>query len=449
MVEEISDHRLQHFYQKKIAENPEDKKLLTSQLYCGSRVLKSLGHLPAVFVFANKEQARFWGMTTCKNAWSCPVCSAKQMSKYAADIAAAIDAINQPNHNQAAIMITFTIPHTRNMTCAETTEILFNTWKDLIQRGNKNVQCSYYLRTTGERKYSGTKGNNPFASFCETFNCKHRVRVGEFTWGEHGWHPHFHCLFWVDKNKIQETIKWQEILQERWYHLAKKNTLKTWNKMFPDNRENNLKRVHIMYQNLDKDSNGVYISTDKNGKVIIQKSSMYICGWGADKELTGNYRAKATHENHMTPHQILEKAYESQGDERDKWLNLYMEFARTVRIKRRNRIKWSCNSGIKQIIQQWKTTQGYREVLKKKAIQQAKNVGEWVPIGWLDEKSWLQICLLNRTTPIKAGLLEICKEGCYELIDDYLAPYNIRFRRIEEHPNIHIKEFLENLISIA
>lgn len=398
MNEEISNTKLLKIVRQKISKNPHDVVLMKSILYCGSQLIRPQGMKPAVYVLTNDADARIFGTTSCKNSWVCPVCSARTMSKYAAEIACAIDAL-KTWHNQVACMITFTVPHTSGMSCQETTEILFNAWKDFVIHGNKKSNVKYYANENAEDKFkhgkkkslktSDKKINDVFASFCEEFNCTHRVRVGEYTWGSHGWHPHFHCLFWVDTDKLQQVKKWQDRLNKRWYELAKRHTIRIWNKLYPDNRQNNVTRANIMYDKADKDnSHGIYISVDKQGKVIEQKSSQYICGWGADKELTGNYQKKASNPNHMTPTQLLEK-YQETHDE--KWLNIFMEMARTTRIKKRRRVMFSTQSGIKKIILKWKQTHTYLETLKKKVSEQAANRGVWKVVYWFNEQQWLHI----------------------------------------------------------
>lgn len=411
---EISNNRLLRLLRGKIAKNAGDIKTMKSTLYCGSQVTRQgVGTVPAVYVLANNVDAKFYGTTTCKNAWFCPSCSAKVMAKYAAEIACAIEAIHQYK-NQVACMITFTIPHTSGMKCEETADILFDTWKAFNVRGNHN------LKTKWNQK-------DPFASFCEEFNCKHRIKVGEFTWGDNGWHPHFHCLFFVDKAKLQKVIKWQELLNNRWYALARRQTIKKWNKLFPDQKDKNKIRADIMYDKMDKaGSKGCYISVDKDGKVIEQKSSRYICGWGADRELTGNYQNKATNEGHMSPQQILQKAEDTSGDEREKWLDLYMEYARATRNSKRRRISFG-QSGIKAMVAKWKLTNAYKEVVAKKNSDLVRNgVGFWKVVCWFTESQWLQICWLDRTIPIKQAILEAAlNEDAREIIKNTLEQYDI------------------------
>lgn len=421
MNEEVYDLRLQHKYQSALGKSPKHAALLKSQMYCGTRLIRSAGFESGAFVMANSQTAKFFGIASCKNAWSCPHCAPKAMAKYASEIAIALDALKV--RGQLAFMLTLTIPHTRGFTCEQTTEILYNSWKAFIVRGNHNTKTSYYLRRTGERKFSGTRGNDVFATFCEEFNCKHRVRVGEYTWGDAGWHPHFHCLFWVDKDKIDKVITWQSKFQERWLEIVRRETLKMLKrgKSVDEAARQNV-RVDIMYSRLNSGSKAAYISVDQNGKIIVQKSSMYICGWGADRELTGNYARKATNEGHFTPFQILEKATDDPNDE---WMKLYLEYAWATRVRRHARINFSTQSGIKKIIESWKKTHAYQETMKKKAATNP-NTG-LVVVCWFNELEWWKICLLNRQIPIKAQILEAAKmPNPLEKIKCLLMKYNIQ-----------------------
>lgn len=408
-MNEISDHALLNILKRKINKNSYDRKSMHAILHCGSRVLNAgNGYEPGVFVLANKETARFWGTLTCKNPWICPVCSARQMSKYASDVAVAIDALKA--QGQAAFMITFTVPHTSGMPCDETTEILFDTWNDFHVRGNKNLKTKW-------------QNADPFATFCETFNCIHRIRVGEFTWGEHGWHPHFHCLFFVDEKNLDLVKDWADILNERWLQIAKRKTIKVWTKRYHDKKKAT-KRAEIMFAKADKvGSKGAYISVDKKGKVIKQESSMYICGWGADKEVTGNYRQKATGDGHLTPYQILQNAQKAEDEEtEERWLNLYMEFARTIKLHNRRRISFG-NSGLRKIIDEYKLTNDYQETLKKKFTQQAENLGKWRIVCWFSESQWLKICLLDKEYNVKHTILQLAFYKGRDAVKNYLQEF--------------------------
>lgn len=392
MFDEVNDYKLQRLFKNKIAQSRDDVKLLKSIFFCGAKVLRLKQWKSSVYVVKNETTAKIWGTTTCKNSWCCPVCSARMMSIYAADIAAAIDALKA--QGQVAVMFTFTIPHTSGMSCEESTEIIYNVWKNFIVHGNK---------------LSGGTKRDVFPEFCMATGCKHRVRVGEYTWGAHGWHPHFHCLFWVDKDKLDVVKQWRELLNARWMELAKRWTLKEFDERYPEKKADNATRVDIMYSKIDVESSkGCYLSVDDADNVIVQESSMYICGWGADKEVTGNYSMKATHPQHMTPFQILEKADET-GD--DKWLNLYMEYARAVRRKKHMRINFSTRSGIRSIIAKWKLTEAYRTVLKKKQESLGQACGRWTVVVWFTDEQWQSIYFMNPLTGIIERILKAAMEA--------------------------------------
>ena len=393
-----------------------DHVLLKSIFFCGSRVIKAgTGKLPLVYVTANNNDSRLVGITHCHNPWICPVCEPKIMSRHATDIACAIDALKQW-YGQRAAMITFTIPHTSGIDCKKTMWILRKTWEDFIIHGKKRLNAKWYSRKTGEMVVGETKSNDAFSSFCEEFEIKHRVRVAEITHGEHGWHPHFHCLFWTPAAKLQKMKDWQARLEERWMELAKRNTIKAG--LDPT-------RVEIMYSRLDRESShAVYISVDKNGNVIPQESSMYICGWGGDRELTGNYQHKASNEGHETPRQILDRAAET-GEEKA-W-ELFMEFARAVRLLKMRRVTYSCNSGIRQIIEKWKRSETYIEFVKKNLTEQLAANGRWKIVCWFTEEQWSRIYRLNLDKEIIPKILALAQSqyNAFDMIAAFLRRHGI------------------------
>lgn len=397
---------------------------MKTTVLCGSRIAPNS---KAVYLASNGKSARFVGTATCKNSWVCPVCSAKLMAKYAAEIACAIDALKL-QYNQSAIMVTVTIPHTSGMSCTEVTEILYNTWKNFITHGNKNQQAKYYANAENkykhaqkkEMKVSDKKNRDPFSLFCEEFNCKHRVRVGEYTHGKHGWHPHFHCLFWIDEKKWAAVKDWEKILLARWEELAKRETLKYWNKKYP-NKENNKTRLDIMYSKRDEGATMLYFSKNADGSIIKQKSSQYICGWGADKELTGNYRKKASHDDHETPYQILERAV-ANNDE--KAFELYLEYCKATKGSHHVRINFSARSGIREIINAWKKTSHYVETFKKKFMETAMQP-RWQILYAFGKRQWFYIQNLEATSNILLELLNAAKMLDIDEIEKVLNKYYV------------------------
>lgn len=426
---EVSDYKQLKAIRQHLDTDFVNKRFyLKNLIRCGAKVLIADSPAAGVAVIANKTAARFYGVATCKSPWCCPVCTAKQMAKYATDISCAIDALKE--QDQVAVMITLTVPHTSGFTCEQTTEILYNTWKMFTVHGNKVL---------------ATAKNDVFSNFMAAFNSKHRIRVCEYTWGKSGWHPHFHCLFWFPKENVDKILEWEERLNQRWLELAKRYTIRQLLLNYPVTERKTVKaqvatRVNIMYSKLNSGSSGVYISK-KDNKVIRCESSQYICGWGYDKEITGNSSLKATSENHYTWQQILENAMASdlkpaEGSRKNEdaadaeqvnWWELYFEYAIATKKYRHARINFSVHSGIKKIIADWKKTQQFEEVQKKSIIEAENKNGKWKTVCWFTPEQWSSICNYNLECDIlRVAILDNAFEEIEKLLEMHQLPPPIK-----------------------
>lgn len=419
----MSDSRLQAFYKRKLHESQYAyaAKILESQVYCGVRAIKAVGVAPAIFILKNDKQVITFGSQRCKSPWSCPVCSAKKMSDAASKIATAIDALE--SQGQVAFMITFSIPHLMKYTCKEVYEALANTWLRFVHHANGKGK-----RTQGDA----------FSEFVKAIQCEHRIRVGEFTWGKNGWHPHFHCLFFCPKDKLRDVAKWQDRLTERWLYLAKMMTKRALQKYGNYTKDEAYQEVERLYKNISEKDEGAFISKDANGNAARARSSQYICGWGADRELTGNIRKKATAEGHYTPHQLLEIAFEfdklNNREESDKYMRIYLDYALATFKKYRMRLSPKINA----IIKEWRKTHEYIKSLKKKVIERQETVGRWELVCWFKPEQWLQICLSSSN--LIPTILELAREiNGKELITQLLLKHEIDITRNGHH---HLEEFL-------
>jgi len=426
MNTEITDYTLQNYYKRKLRESqyaPVAKKL-NSQVWCAVRTIRVPMHTPGVFVIANNVEARYWGVQLCKSPWSCPVCSARRMSKEATRIACAIDALKK--QHKAGFMITFSVPHYHDFSCRQVYDILRETWKNFAH-ASKSKTMKYDI----------------FAQFNNEFNCKYRIRVGEFTWGHYGWHPHYHCLFFVDEKRLQEVLDWQERLSARWSKLTEKATRKILK------RDNYCEDVDKFVDRFIKkarakkheDKCDAFIST-KDGKVLQANSSQYICGWGADKELTGNLRKEASHKGHYTPYQLLQMAYDydkkDQPEKADKYFNLYVEYAEAT--LKTYRVRMSPN--LKKIVADWQLTHEYTETFKKKLAERHTSERKWRIVCWFKEQQWYDICRLN----LDPTILQLAKQiNGKQLIETLLLEYQIDIRQ-NIHPDI---EFFKEYFNAA
>lgn len=408
--QEFTDYALQSYYRKKLRldKYAYAMKKLNSQAWCSTRLTKIRGLTPSVLLLKNRVTAKFEGLQSCKSPWSCPVCSARRMARESSRIASAIEALYK-QYGEAGFMITFSVPHYHNFSCKQVYEILKETWKQFVQQG---------------------KSKNRIGAFCKfnnEFNCTHRIRVCEFTWGHYGWHPHFHCLFFVPKDRLQEVKNWQEALSERWFELTRRAAKKILKR---DNYCEDVDKFIDDYFAKSAHSRGVpdaVISLTEDGKVRRAVTSDYICGWGSNKELTGNIRKEASHKGHFTPHQILCKAKELDNetldDEKaDKYFDLYIEYAlatfKTYRIK--------MSPSLKNIIEQWQETKEYREEIKKKS----KIEGPWQVVCWFTKLQWYAICVRD----LQSKILQLAMQNNgKQLIEQLLLQYNIDITRNGRH----------------
>lgn len=199
--ETVSDNRLHRMlasYLQKFA-NGRTAKLKGLRL-CGSQVLKFPAMAHNVYVTSNGENASFFGTTRCNSAWACPRCSAKVMADKAARIACLIDA-EATWHGEYAFMVTFTLPHIEHMYCADTFDVLRATWR-LFTKGSNKVTTPYW-------------------KFRKKFGIEYHVRVYDVTWGENGWHPHIHALFFTKPENFAELQKYEDELTKFWFQCAR------------------------------------------------------------------------------------------------------------------------------------------------------------------------------------------------------------------------------------
>ncbi len=402
MNQEIFDTQLLHFLQREIGKLPDDKrKMLNSIAHCGKQVVIPKTGRAGVFVLHGEGDSALFGVGRCQNTFACPCCSAHRMSIYAGDIAVGLDLMRSKGY--FGFMITFTVAHLAYMSCRETTDILYNTYRYYRQSAKEKV---YGLRKDGTAK---EKTGTIAKQFYQDCKIEHSVTVCEYTWGKNGWHPHFHAIFWTKRENKDKIMKWQDKLRTFWLEQAQRCTLAYWNKHklhfgSVDERRETVKNLYAK----SADVAGLIIS-NTDGEIRESLSSDYVAGWGANREITGNYRKEASHDGHYTPYQILKAAHE--GDKA--MLKLYLDFCIAVRTKPvHHRVIWSRGTGIKTMINVAKQQTHFRELIKKKST-----VTHWEVLLWFTKEQWYSVWLMNKQSPVIANILYIARYIPKELSD--------------------------------
>lgn len=415
-MSDVQDYHLQAWLKRKIQSLPYgDRAALRNLSMCSHKVLpKSVApNAPqAVYLLSNGKEAKFFGHITCKNTWCCPVCTAKVMEKRRQRAQAALDALGSKFF---AFGMTFTIPHLRFQSCHEVTQILYDTWR----------------RFNNCKSLSKSREDNfttPVKNFFKKLDIKYYVKVAEYTYGNNGWHPHFHMIFWVDYSKKNDILAYQADLQASWNRFFENCAKSYWKRNGLERDINKFINV-IKHAALNGTSESVNFSV-KDGKIAQIKSSAYLCGWGGDSELTGNVSKSASHEGHLTPYQILEKA---EYDEF--YADLYIEFCLETSLYVHQRTAFS--RGLGQIIDKYIQTEGYKSVIKKKLD------ADWKVLCWFTKEQWLVLCDKNNKYPILSNILYLAKNHNYTtILFDYL--YN-EIGEVYLPDNNKMCQFVENI----
>lgn len=397
-----------------INENPSDWHLLhmlheymdslssnAPQLYGISKCTRNVLNLPnftGVYLMSDGKKSSPFGIRHCHSAWGCPVCEPYKMAKKAADISVALEAMK--SRGQKAIMITFTVPyHSKLYTCEQTSQILKNSWLSFTKRGMKALEYNdkTILKSGKIVRYKSTR-HDALLEFRRYFNSKFHARAYEYTYGQNGWHPHIHAIFWVDANKFNEVLNWEDKLLKAWRDITRRESIKILTQTFGEQITEMINaKFDVEWLSRKLESNqGLFIS-QRDGKPIEQQASMYICGWGADREITSNYQRKASNEGHFSPYEMLLEAekYPPKSPQRAKWLDLYLEFVVTAKKIFTCRVHFGFKKEFYQIIKQWKQTNAYILYLKKKLQNLAESPRKWYLAYWFSKEQWSSLSNLN------------------------------------------------------
>ena len=405
MFDEIVDLRAQHYLRSLIDSLPYDDRVRLKTLrYCNTDVA-TVGENRVYLLRSNKGRTSFFGLQTCKNPWVCPHCVAIQMKKYRERIAAAIEL--QKEKGYVGIMITFTIPHIRPQSCKEVTKVLYDSFSDCFKNAHKN-------RETAEGDFRSCGVFNTFFHDCEI---KDYVRVCEHTHGANGWHPHFHCIFWLPKRNVQKVLQYEETLKERWDKAVAKTYQKYWKKNGTILSDSSKRLLIDLKNKQTKDYGAQSLWISKNGeKVVVANSAAYLTGWTIDKELTGlQYKTARKHRNgkHYTPHELLELAMK--GDKQAE--AFFIDYLLTVTQKPvHQRVNFS-RTGLCGAVKTYMQQQEFRAIIKKK---QEESQEEWAVFAWFTRNEWFTISQSDKFTNAIENIAYLCSINRKDLLAEFL-----------------------------
>lgn len=136
-----------------------------------------------------KASAHYGGLQVCKSVWMCPVCSAKISERRRADLTLGLKKWYEMAGERRVLLVTLTMSHKMN-------DNLSDVWR-IGKKARKLL-------------VSGRWANN----FKAEHNIVGMVRSTELTYGVNGWHPHFHVLYFFDKEIA--IVKFEDAIKRRW-----------------------------------------------------------------------------------------------------------------------------------------------------------------------------------------------------------------------------------------
>lgn len=142
------------------------------------------GQAVSVLYAPVSQAAHYGGLQCCKSVWHCPVCAAKISERRREELTEATKQWPGP-----MLLVTYTLQH-------DATEPLF--------------EVLAALKKARRLLMSGRAAK----AFNEQYGIAGMVRALELTHGENGWHPHLHCLLFLD-NQI-DLLGFEMGMKQRW-----------------------------------------------------------------------------------------------------------------------------------------------------------------------------------------------------------------------------------------
>lgn len=135
-------------------------------------------------------QVRLSGLVTCASVWGCPVCAAAIYARRTDEVVQACEWAR--GNGLQVYMVTLTVRHHKGQALSDVYDGLSDSWRRYWQgRAGKDL-----------KSILGLQGY---------------IRGAEVTHGKHGWHPHMHCLLFVDHELSEREL---DVVRNRWLALA-------------------------------------------------------------------------------------------------------------------------------------------------------------------------------------------------------------------------------------
>lgn len=319
----------------------------------------------------------FSGLTTCGSVWACPNCAAKVQERRRVEISKAMDYFYNEK-NMKAVMVTLTFPHG----LGDNLDELLSKQKEALKRLRKGAAWDRLKDNSG---YEGL------------------IRSLEVTYGQNGWHPHTHELWFVDKDADAEDMKNKII--SKWLLACDQAGLIDYSKR---DAEKNFKEYSVDVK--DNASTSDYLAKQDDSR-----------HWGADREIakasTKQGRSKGIH-----PFMFLTNFKDTHEA---KWAKRWVEYNKA--FKGKAQLFWS---------RKLKSKCGVLDVSDEElAVIQEDDA---VKIYDMTRAEWRKV----RNNPAK--ILDLCEQTSNEIVIKAVIEH-----LIPDEPEIEVQAKAENEIKIV
>jgi hypothetical protein len=254
----------------------------------------------------SRKKAHWSNVQRCGSVWTCPVCAKQITEKRRLELSQAV--FNwRKNHKGFMLLLTLTFSHSS-----------YESLRSLMDRQKKAYKI--FLETTKVKEILRLMG------------VKHKIRSFEVTYGQNGWHPHFHILMFTDHffTEYEHT----DTLTQLWIKACLKAGLS----------------APSMKHGLDL-RDGTY-------------ADQYVSKWGLEHEMTKGHTKKGRHGS-FTPFDLLQGSIFDQDFNSRSFKSLYQEYG--VSTKGARQLVWS--RGLKALLGiEEKTDDELAEETEKDAI---------------------------------------------------------------------------------
>lgn len=289
----------------------------------------------------SRKKAHWANVQRCGSIWSCPVCAKQITEKRREELKKAVHTW-QTRHDGSIQLLTLTFSHSK-----------LESLKSLLERQKKAYKI--FLETTKVK------------DILKKMGVVHKVRSFEVTYGDNGWHPHFHILMFNKYVFVSPNLK--NDLSELWIKACVRAGLS----------------APSMKHGLDL----------RDGKY----ASQYVSKWGIEHELTKGHLKKGK-ENSLTPFDLLQLSIEDEEVFFKKPSKLFQEFA--ISLKGSRQLVWG--RGLKKLLEiEDKTDEELAEETESEAIS----------LRTVDEYIFSLLCHYQKRHHFLKALEDDWEDGCF------------------------------------